>query len=100
MGKKWGAYSRLRDELYCEHGVGHGYHVHGCCGSSCCSHSSFKKAYEKAVADLGADRVKTESYPIWVQSYPMREGKARVVQCPRKDAKQSKIQLKVCKKGR
>jgi hypothetical protein len=56
---KWGDYSRLRRELYCEHGVGHGYHVHGCDG--CCSHKSFEGAYEKAVADLGADSVKTES---------------------------------------
>jgi hypothetical protein len=37
-----------------------------------------------------------EHFMMWLR----REGKARVVQCPRKDAKQSKIQLKVCKKGR
>jgi hypothetical protein len=47
MGKVlWTDYSSIRKELYCKHGVGHGYHIHGCDG--CCSDKSFNKAYEKA----------------------------------------------------
>jgi len=38
-------YSRMRDELYCPHGVGHGPHVHGCDG--CCSTPEWKAAWEK-----------------------------------------------------
>lgn len=38
-------YSPMRDELYCEHGIGHGNHVHGCDG--CCSKKDWSEAYEK-----------------------------------------------------
>lgn len=31
----WTFYSKSRKEYYCEHGIGHGEHVHGCDG--CCS---------------------------------------------------------------
>jgi len=30
-----------RIEYTCEHGVGHGNHVHGCCGYSCCMRKDF-----------------------------------------------------------
>lgn len=30
-----------RIEYVCEHGVGHGDHVHGCCGYSCCMRKDF-----------------------------------------------------------
>lgn len=30
-----------RMEWTCPHGVGHGNHVHGCCGSGCCSREDY-----------------------------------------------------------
>jgi hypothetical protein len=42
--KKWINFSTIRQELYCEHGVGHGFHVHGCCG--CCADPSFTKEFK------------------------------------------------------
>jgi hypothetical protein len=42
---KWVDFSGIRQEIYCEHGVGHGYHVHGCDG--CCGHKSFGKEFKK-----------------------------------------------------
>ncbi len=30
-----------RHEYNCPHGVGHGNHVHGCCGSRCCQRDDF-----------------------------------------------------------
>lgn len=47
-------YSKYREELYCEHGVGHPIPiskkiVHGCCGERCCdpdNDSGWQKAVE------------------------------------------------------
>jgi hypothetical protein len=42
---KWVDFSPMRQELYCEHGVGHGFHVHGCDG--CCADPSFAKEFKR-----------------------------------------------------
>lgn len=33
--------SSYRGEFTCPHGVGHGNHVHGCCGFKCCQRNDF-----------------------------------------------------------
>jgi hypothetical protein len=42
---RWMDFSLMRQELYCEHGVGHGFHVHGCDG--CCGDPSFAKEFKR-----------------------------------------------------
>jgi hypothetical protein len=42
---KFEDYSWLRNELLCEHGIGHGSHVHGCDG--CCGKKAFIKTFNQ-----------------------------------------------------
>jgi len=60
MTVKWGRFSPMRKELYCEHGVGHGYHIHGCCG--CCSDPSFGKLYQSALRKSDKEGRKSQKH--------------------------------------
>ncbi len=51
---KWVDFSPMRQELYCKHGVGHGFHVHGCDG--CCSDKSFAKEFKKRRKNVRKNR--------------------------------------------
>jgi len=42
-GNEFWQRSGHRGEWSCPHGVGHGNHVHGCCGEGCCSRDDFPK---------------------------------------------------------
>jgi hypothetical protein len=42
--EKW-TNSGYQNEIICTHGVGHGHHIHGCCG--CCTLQSYKEARKK-----------------------------------------------------
>ena len=36
-----------RIEWVCDHGVGHGNHIHGCCGYGCCSRVDYPPNIER-----------------------------------------------------
>ena len=57
---KWVDFSPMRQELYCEHGVGHGYHVHGCCG--CCGDPSFAKEFKKWQKKMDKAGIKSQKH--------------------------------------
>lgn len=46
---KWKPYPREdgRMEWLCEHGVGHGNHIHGCCRERCCTKPDYPGIGEK-----------------------------------------------------
>jgi len=48
MKPSWKEYKRHdgKQELECEHGVGHG-GIHGCCEDRCCTKPEFKEAWKK-----------------------------------------------------
>lgn len=41
-------YAWMRNELYCQHSVGHGPHVHGCCHQNCCFKAEFAVEFNLA----------------------------------------------------
>ena len=57
---KWIDFSLMRQELYCEHGVGHGYHVHGCCG--CCGDTSFAKEFKRWQKKMDRAGIKSQKH--------------------------------------
>jgi hypothetical protein len=57
---KWVDFSIIRQELYCEHGVGHGFHPHGCDG--CCSDPSFAKQFRKWQRKMDIAGIKSQKH--------------------------------------
>jgi hypothetical protein len=70
---KWVDFSTMRQELYCEHGVGHGYHVHGCCG--CCGDPSFAEEFKKWQKKMDKAGIKSQKRILKCMNFKPRRGK-------------------------
>ena len=57
---RWIDFSLMRQELYCEHAVGHGYHVHGCDG--CCGNPSFAKEFKRWQKKMDVSGIKSQKH--------------------------------------